>query len=336
MEMRRSTAGLAIALGGALLAAALPAPIATSLAATSKPPQVSTGGAAHVSDTTVALKGTVNPHGTEAGWYFQYGPTVAYGAQTPTVPAGSGATGVRVSQAVSGLQLGTTYHYRIVAVSSAGAAEGQDRTFTTKQIPLKFALAETSATQPFGSRLTVAGTLTGTAGANHQVALQSTPFPYLSGFADLGAPVSTDAAGAFSFPLASFTQTTRVRVRTLDALPTYSQVVVVHVAVLVTLRARPAQTPGLVRLEGAVRPAEPGAPVVFQRIRLGRGPVNVGTAVVRRGTASSSRFSALLSIRHTGSYRALVKVSDGRQVSGSSQTVRLHGSSTVSRGAHRR
>jgi hypothetical protein len=194
-----------------------------------------------------------------------------------------------VSQAVSGCSGHQFYHYRIVAAGSAGTVERARICLPTKQISLKFALPETSATQAFGSRLTVAGTLTGTAGANHQVALQSTPFPYLSGFADLGAPVSTDAAGAFSLLLTSFSQTTRVRLRTLDTLPTYSPVVVVHVAVLVTLRARPARTPGLVRLEGTVKPAEVGAPVVFQRIRRTR----TGKRGHRRGAAGHREQLAL-------------------------------------------
>ena len=44
---------------------------------------------------------------------------------------------------------------------------------------------------------------------------------------------------------------------------------------------------------------------------------------------TSSRFSALLSFRHTGYYRALVKVSNGKQVSGTSHTVTCAASPVV-------
>ena len=83
------------------------------------------------------------------------------------------------------------------------------------------------------------------------------------------------------------------------------------------------------RLSGTVTPAEVGAPVVFQWMRPGRRPVNVESTVVRRGSASISRFGATVSIRHGGYYRALVKVTNGRQVSGASRTVLLRATPVV-------
>jgi hypothetical protein len=339
--MMRSAAHPGRALIGLLLASVALAPVCVSQAATPKPknaqrpPLASTGGALDVSDSSAALGGTVNPRGLETSYYFQYGLTTAYGAQTPTVGAGSSTTGVKVSQPLSGLQLGTTYHYRVVAVSSAGATDGQDRTFTTKQIPLRFVITNTPGVNVFGSPFSIGGTLTGTGGANHQVILQANPFPYLGSFTDIGSPASTDAAGSFSFRVPSFSQSTELRVRTLDALPTYSQAVAVHVAVLVTFHARPTRNRGFVRLDGTVTPSEVGAPVIFQWVRSNRGPVKVGGVVVRRGTASFSRFSAVVSIRHGGLYRAVVKVTNGKQVSGASRTILLHAPPGPARKAHR-
>ncbi|MFI5004058.1 MAG: hypothetical protein ACHQE6_03495 [Solirubrobacterales bacterium] len=327
--MRRSATFLSLAPLGALLVAllagAVPAPAPASRAAAPRPPLASTGTAAHIGDSTAVLNGTVNPHGLETTCYFQYGPTAAYGAQTPTVAVGSGAAGVKESQILSGLPLGTLYHYRLVAMSSAGTFEGRDRTFTTKQIPLKFVFTNLPKTTVFGSPFSVAGTLTGTGGADHQVILQASAFPYLTSYTDVGEPQSTDAGGGFSFHLASLAQATRLRVRTLDALPVYSPVATMHVAVLVTLRAHPAGARGIVRLDGTVKPAQVGATVVFQWLKPGHGPVKVGSAITRSATAGFSRFRAVVSIRHGGQYRALVKVANGRQISGSSNAVILHG-----------
>ncbi len=294
-----------------------------------KPPHAATERAVHAGETTVALEGTVNPHGEETTCYFQYGTTTAYGAQTPTAVAGSGTTGVKVSQAISGLQGGTTYHFRIVAISSAGTSDGVDRTFITKRIPLKFVIVKASKVTTFGSPFSLTGTLSGAGGAGHQVVLEASTFPYLTGFSDVGTPVSTNAAGNFTLTAPNLTQTTELRVRTLDAPPIYSQIVKVKIAVLVTLNARPTGKAGIVRLSGTAVPAEVGAPVEFQWIRSTHKPVTVAGTVVRRGTASASRFSATVKIRHGGEYRALVRVSNGKQVSGSSRTVLLRGAPVV-------
>jgi hypothetical protein len=294
-----------------------------------KPPHAATERAVHAGETTVALEGTVNPHGMETTCYFQYGTTTAYGAQTPTAAVGSGTTGVKVSQAISGLQGGTIYHYRIVAISSGGTSDGVDRTFTTKRIPLKFVIVKASKATTFGSPFSLTGTLSGAGGAGHQVVLEASTFPYLTGFSDVGTPVSTNAAGGFTLTAPNLTQTTELRVRTLDAPPIYSQIVKVKIAVLVTLTARPAGKTGYVRLSGTVAPTEVGAPVELQWVKPTGKPVTVGSAVVRRGTPRASRFSAVVRIRHSGYYRALVRVSNGKQVSGSSRTVMLRAAPVV-------
>jgi hypothetical protein len=325
-----------VLLAGALLAsAALALPLASQATPKPpkppklKPPHAATERAVHAGETTVALDGTVNPHSVETTCYFQYGTTLAYGAQTPSTAVGSGTTGVKVSQPLTGLQAGTTYHYRIVASSEGGTSDGVDRTFLTKRIPLKFVIVKGSAVSVFGSRFSLTGTLSGAGGADHGVALQASTFPYLTGFSDLGASVTTNAAGAFTLSTPSLTQTTELRVRTLDAPPIYSQIVKVKIAVLVTLTARPRGRLGFVHLAGTVAPAEVGAPVAFQWVRSTGKPVTVGSTVARRGTAGLSRFGATLRIRHGGYYRALVRVSNGKQVSGSSRTVLLHAAPIV-------
>jgi hypothetical protein len=89
-------------------AAAVPRPL---------PPSVVTGRTSNVTYSSAILYGEVNAHGQATNFVFQYGPTRAYGAESPLAPAGNGTIGIKVSQAVVGLQPFTTYHYRIVATS---------------------------------------------------------------------------------------------------------------------------------------------------------------------------------------------------------------------------
>lgn len=317
-----ASASATLAMGSSALASKTPpAP---------KPPVARTGGAQHIGENSATLSGSVDPHGSETNYYFQYGTTTSYGAQTPTTSAGAGTASVKVSQSISGLQLGTTYHYRLVveSPSSPSPVLGSDRTFMTKQAstklprqtPLKFALFAKTPTVTYGSSLKIAGTLTGFGGADQQVELQTSAFPYLHGFEPLGSATTTGTDGSFSLRVPRVKQNMRLRVCTVSAQTAYSQVVNVRVAVRVTLKVQPVGNGELVRFSGTVSPAQSGAPVVFQLQRTGRSPKSTGDTQVSRGHGSS-RFSALVSIRKSGSYRALVKVTGGRQVSGSSRWI---------------
>jgi hypothetical protein len=338
--MRRFTIDRRILLGMPILAsAALALPLASQAAKPvpgPKPPAASTGGASQISGSAATLEGTINPHGAEAGYYFQYGPTTAYGAQTPTISAGSGTVIVKVSQPISGLQLGTVYHYRVVAVTPTATIAGQDHTFTTKKIPLKFAIGKLLGPVVFGSPVSIAGTLTGTGGGDRQVVLEGSPFPYLGNFTAIDGPLLTNASGGFSFPVAGLSQNTQLRVVTLDTPPISSPVVTVHVAVRVSLHVRSAGRQGLVRLYGTVTPSVVGADVAFQLLKPGFGSATVGGTVLRRGTARVSRFSSVLFIRHGrgGSYRALVRVANGKQVSGFSPAIFVHSAPAPTRTTH--
>ncbi len=122
--------------------------------ATTGPPAVQTGTAQGASTTGATLTGTVDPHGNATNWYFQYGTTTAYGSQTPTKSAGSGTTATGVSAVVSKLVAGTTYHYRLVATSSAGTTDGSDVTFTTVSA---VTIASSTVQLVYGSQATLSG-----------------------------------------------------------------------------------------------------------------------------------------------------------------------------------
>jgi hypothetical protein len=83
---------------------------------------------------TVRLEAAINPLGAETTYDFEYGPTASYGASVPAPDAAIGAGNANQPAVVNltGLQPGTTYHYRVVASNSIGTLGGPDRTFTTE------------------------------------------------------------------------------------------------------------------------------------------------------------------------------------------------------------
>jgi hypothetical protein len=96
-------------------------------------PVAITGAATPVTQNAATLNGTVNPEGVQTRYHFQYGTTTSYGSVVPMPDAnvGSGSTPQPVSQAITGLQQGTIYHFRIVASNAAGTSYGTDGSFAT-------------------------------------------------------------------------------------------------------------------------------------------------------------------------------------------------------------
>jgi DNA-binding beta-propeller fold protein YncE len=94
--------------------------------------------ASEVSATSATLNAKVNPEGPEeTSCHFEYGPSEAYGSQTPeeALVPGSEEPGFEdqpVSAPLSGLQPSTTYHFRVVCENVLKQKTlGPDQTFTT-------------------------------------------------------------------------------------------------------------------------------------------------------------------------------------------------------------
>ncbi|MGD0455219.1 MAG: hypothetical protein ABSB69_16650 [Solirubrobacteraceae bacterium] len=311
---RRALLALALTLGACACAG-----ISGTADAAAAAPGVSTGASSNVTFSSAVVLGSVDPHAQPTTYVFQYGTTRNYGAQTPLAPAGSGDASLKVSQTLTGLQPLTTYHYRILATSPAGAKAGADRTFKTGSVPLSLAIAGVPNPVVFGSPFLVEGTLSGTGSADHAVALQANPFPYLGGFQTVGNPELTNASGGFSFPYLGLLENAQLRVLTIGKPEVSSPVLVEGVAVRVTLHAHATSRRGFVRLYGTVAPAEVGALVGFQLLTPGSS-LNKGGTVVKGATASVSSFSRVVHVPR-GLYRALVKISDGAHVSAYSAPV---------------
>jgi hypothetical protein len=314
-----------LGLVSALLASAALALPCGSRAASPTPsprvPSVHTGGLPTVSTVSATLKGTINPHGLETVYAFQFGTTAGYGAQTAPVSAGSGTAEIKVSQTISGLQPGTTYHFRLVGTNPAGTANGQDVAFTTKKIPLTFQIAGTPNPVVFGSSFSVGGILSGTGAAGRQIVLQANPYPYLGGFKTIGSPRVTDPGGRFSFSVESPSVNSLFRVAAVGPPTVNSLVVAERVAVRVNLHLHSTGRHGYVRMDGTVAPAEVGVPVGFQLMRTGHRPLTVAGTITKRASASGARFSRVVRIRRGGLYRAYVQVAGGKQVSGYSRSL---------------
>ena len=99
------------------------------------PPGITGVGAREITDTTALLAAQIDPNRSHTTYRFEYGTDTGYGSTTAVDNAGSGATFVPVSKALTGLQPATTYHFRLVATSAAGESGGPDRTFTTAANP---------------------------------------------------------------------------------------------------------------------------------------------------------------------------------------------------------
>ena len=120
---------------------------------TSLPPAVRTGSVQNAGPTTATLTGAVDPRGRATTWYFEYGTSTGYGSRTPRRSAGSGVVARSVSESVSGLVAGATYHYRLVATNDVGTSRGADGTFTTAGVTI----ATPARLVVYGRRVTLSG-----------------------------------------------------------------------------------------------------------------------------------------------------------------------------------
>jgi hypothetical protein len=317
-------ASVALALSFVAQTAATPTPSKAG------PPRVSTGNASRGRAAPNVLSGVVEPHGAATTYYFQYGPTTAYGQQTSAGTLPAAFRKFKVALVASGLVQGD--HYRLVATNAYGTKTGKDRVYSRKK-GSDFLLPKTLAPTVFNAPFVLSGTLTGSSAANRQLVLQAIPYPYRGAFVTVIGPVLTSANGAFRFGIAHLTTSTEFRVATLDPRPLLSGPLIEHVTVRVTLKVRSRGPKGLVRVYGTVTPAEVGARVFIQLTKPVRG--NGGrserttrfstqfTTVAKRATKAVSRFSAVLTILRTGAYRAYVQVRKGPLLSGSSVNIVL-------------
>jgi hypothetical protein len=97
------------------------------------PPTLDDQSVSGLTQTSAILNASIDPNNEATTYHFEYGPTAAYGTSVPVPEAevGSEWGDVVVGQQLSGLEPGTTYHFRVVATNATGPSTGVDQTFTT-------------------------------------------------------------------------------------------------------------------------------------------------------------------------------------------------------------
>lgn len=109
--------------------------LVAAVPAHAEPPAATTGTATSVGARSAIVSGAVDAGGESTSWYVEYGTSTAYGARTEARSAGNGTAAVDVSQQLTGLSTGVTYHYRLVATNADGSSRGADQVFRTRGAP---------------------------------------------------------------------------------------------------------------------------------------------------------------------------------------------------------
>ena len=243
------------------------------------PPTVVTGAASNIGPTSATVAGTVNPQGLATTYLFEYGKTTKYGSKTASKSAGSGTSAVAVTTTISSLSPATTYHYRIVATSSAGTSKGADRSFKTGTQSVTIANARRIVV--YGSSTTLAGTVS-SQHAGETVSVLAQPFGQTS-FSSL-ASVSTTTSGGWTHIVQPTIRTT-YKVQWQSAT---SAAVTIQVRPRIGLRVRL----GVFYVKAAADPSLAGKVVYFQRLS------SFGQWVIRKklvlNAGSAKRFRAKL------------------------------------------
>jgi hypothetical protein len=319
--MRGISSGRVLALLGATVVAGLATQASVALAVV---PTVATQAATGVTIQAATLRGTVNPRSLATSYFFQYGPTSAYGAQTAPASLAAGAAAVRVTAAAGALVPATTYHFRLVATNATGTSVTADRTFRTPAQALRVALAATPNPTSFGGPTTLVGTVTGTGAAGRPVQIQQRAFPFAGGFANVGNALVTDARGRFSLAVLSLPVTTQFRARVTDRAGLVSPVLPVGARAVVGTRVTSTNVRrgGRVHFSGTVRPSEPGRGIAIQKRRDGRWITVAGT-VARPGGGAFAIYGKTIRVSRGGLYRVFLGSGSGATVPNVGRTIRI-------------
>jgi hypothetical protein len=284
-------------------------------------PAVSTGAVRTTTADSATLLGRVDPNRSPTNWWFEYGPTTAYGSRTPDTAPVRGSYGHAISAVIAGLEPAQLYHFRLVAENEAGVAVGDDRPFRTLQAPTGITITSPVRRIGFGKVTMVSGRVEGGGVGRIRVALEAQPFPYTAAFTQFGDVVKAGTDGSFTLPSPPLWISTRMRVVTRSSIVATSPVISAFSRVLV-----PAGLTVLdrrhVRIAGGVTPAVPGARVSLQRRGSGgRWSVVKRTKAARLGRGRVGYAVMVARYRHARQYRIVVRPRGAAYAEGTSRVV---------------
>lgn len=284
---------------------------------TPKPPApaVVTGRSAAVSLSSATLTGTVDPKGPVTSYFFQWGKSAAYGAQTPAGSAGPGTETVAVSAAIGPLSANTTYHYRLLASNVNGTTRGHDVSFRTAAVPAEVTIAALPDPLTFGELTSLSGHVSMPRPSHVAVTLQRAPSaggPWTD-----AASTTAGSTGAYSFSDVAPSANTYYRVLS-DGATSAPLLLLVHFAVGVSVSRRHPPAGSLVRFEGHAGPAHRGHRLLIQRL----GPRGHWHTIRVTRVRGSWFYSVKVRIMRSGRYRVVVPP-DAGHAAGVSPTVRI-------------
>jgi dipeptidyl aminopeptidase/acylaminoacyl peptidase len=107
-------------------------------------PSLTTGGPSTLDGTSAVMTGVVNnsasgqPAGSLTSYHFEWraGTDGEGWRRTPSRDAARFGPSTPVTEAISGLSRGATYHYRLVGVGPGGTTHGAERTFRVPMLPI--------------------------------------------------------------------------------------------------------------------------------------------------------------------------------------------------------
>jgi hypothetical protein len=282
------------------------------------PPVVVTRGVRAVTATSATLTGSVNPKGQATTYYFQYGPTAAYGSQTAGASAGAGNATVNVSAGVGSLNPNSTYHYRLLAASTSGLRAGADHSFKTAR-PSAVTLAAFPTAITFGQTIIVGGRVGSPAAAFAAVTLQAAAS--LAGPFGNVATTTAGAKGAYQFgPFAPSSNTYFRALANGSSSP--QALVLVRFRVTLSASTTHPKSGHRVRFQGRVGPRHNGLRVFLQRLGPNRRWHTIARTRLRAAGSNASRFVLQVRVGRSGLYRAIVGP-DASHARGSSRSIRI-------------
>jgi microcystin-dependent protein len=96
-------------------------------------PSPTTAAATLIHPGQAMLNATINPNSEATTYWFQHGLTTSYGSSTPSNMLAVGTRMVAVSNLVTGLPRGVTYHFCVVASNAFGLSYGADTYFNVPE-----------------------------------------------------------------------------------------------------------------------------------------------------------------------------------------------------------